>query len=300
MTEKLTRDMVEAARGIAERDRRLLDRSAEQHATSWRPITRWPRRSGAQTDGRIDGFVQSVGHGRLAARDRGRPAPPPEPDPNRRGGAGGVPGSVGRPVRRSQDRRHRGRIRRAALAGRHRRSDRAGVHGRRAWRWPSASPARKACFAGTSTGANVIAALRVAEQLGPGSDRRHHHVRYRHEVSPDVRREARLSRLQLGAPDPQDRLPHPESEPRVETPRRERHHEPVPARDVVGGGQASPQEEPVPGRGQQPDAVEVPEGEPSKARRDDPLERPARVAAMVADRAVEGASRATRGRARAR
>ena len=38
-------------------------------------------------------------------------------------------------------------------------------------------------FAGTSTGANVIAALRLAEQLGAGRDHCHRHVRYRDEIS---------------------------------------------------------------------------------------------------------------------
>ena len=37
-------------------------------------------------------------------------------------------------------------------------------------------------FAGTSTGANVIAALRLAGGAGPGRDRRHGHVRHGDEV----------------------------------------------------------------------------------------------------------------------
>ena len=41
-------------------------------------------------------------------------------------------------------------------------------------------------FAGTSTGANVIAALRLAEAAGTGRDRRHRDVRYRDEVSEQV------------------------------------------------------------------------------------------------------------------
>ena len=45
-------------------------------------------------------------------------------------------------------------------------------------------------FAGSSTGANVIAALRLAEQLGPDRDGGHRDVRYRHEVPEDLWSEA--------------------------------------------------------------------------------------------------------------
>jgi len=38
-------------------------------------------------------------------------------------------------------------------------------------------------FAGTSTGANAIAALRLAEQLGPGATHCHRRVRYRNQIS---------------------------------------------------------------------------------------------------------------------
>ena len=37
----------------------------------------------------------------------------------------------------------------------------------------------EALFAGTSSGANVVAAIEVAERLGPGRDRRHADVRLR-------------------------------------------------------------------------------------------------------------------------
>ena len=41
-------------------------------------------------------------------------------------------------------------------------------------------------FAGTSTGANVVAALRLAERLRARCDDRHRHVRYRNEISQQV------------------------------------------------------------------------------------------------------------------
>jgi cysteine synthase len=167
MTEKLTRDMVEAARGITERtggfwtdQLKNTDQLAAYHTLAeeiW-----------AQTDGRIDGFVQCVGtaaslrgtaEGLRRRRDRIRivavePAESPVLSGGRSGahkidgiGAGfvvplwrkGIADQI-EPVSTDD-----------ALAMAIRLAREEGL------------------FAGTSTGANVIAALRVAEQLGPGS-----------------------------------------------------------------------------------------------------------------------------------
>lgn len=165
MTEKLTRDMIEAARVIAEKTGAFWtdqlnnkDQIAAYHKMAeeiWR-----------QTDGRIDGFVQSVG---TAASLRG----------------------TGEALRR-----HNEQIRIVAvepsespvLSGGH-----AGTHKidgigagfvvplwqpgiadqieqvstEQAVAMAMRLAREEGLFAGTSTGANVIAALRLAEQLGP-------------------------------------------------------------------------------------------------------------------------------------
>jgi cysteine synthase A len=167
MTEKLTRDMIEAARIIAAETRSFWtdqlnnrDQMAAYHKLAeeiWR-----------QTDGRIDGFVQSVG---TAASLRG----------------------TGDALRR-----HDGQIRIVAvepaespvLSG-----GRTGAHkidgvgaGFVVPLWQADIADRieqvsteeavamamllsreEGLFAGTSTGANVVAALRLAAQLGPGA-----------------------------------------------------------------------------------------------------------------------------------
>ena len=165
MTEKLTRDMVEAARIIAEKTGGFwtdqlnnTDQIAAYHKMAeeiW-----------AQTNGKIDGFVQSVG---TAASLRG----------------------IGEGLRR-----HNERIRMVAVEP----SESAVLSGGRPgshkidgigagfvvplWREEIADQIdqvstaeatamalrlarEEGLFAGTSTGANVIAALRLAEQLGP-------------------------------------------------------------------------------------------------------------------------------------
>ena len=79
MTEKLTRDMVEAARVIAAETGSFwtdqlnnTDQLAAYHAMAEEIWT--------QTGGRIDGFVQSVGTAASRPRRRGAPAPPRRPD----------------------------------------------------------------------------------------------------------------------------------------------------------------------------------------------------------------------------
>ena len=167
MTEKLTRDMIEAARVIAERPGSFwtdqlnnTDQLAAYHKMAEEIWT--------QTDGQIDGFVQSVG---TAASLRG----------------------TGEALRR-----HNERIRIVAVEpsespvlsggqpGAHKidgigagfvvplwQEDIADqieqVSTEEAMAMAIRLAREEGLFAGTSTGANVIAALRLAEQLGPGA-----------------------------------------------------------------------------------------------------------------------------------
>jgi cysteine synthase A len=167
MTEKLTRDMIEAARVIAEKtgafwtdQMKNKDQLAAYHKMAeeiW-----------IQTDGRIDGFVQSVG---TAASLRGVGealrrhtkhirivAVEPSESPVL---SGGQPGAhkidgigAGFIVPLWQK----------AIADQ---IDRVSTEEAVAMAFRLAR--EEGLFAGTSTGANVIAALRLAEQLGPGA-----------------------------------------------------------------------------------------------------------------------------------
>jgi cysteine synthase A len=167
MTEKLTRDMIEAARVVAmETGAFWTDQMNNQDQLA--AYHRMAEEIWTQTDGRIDGFVQSVG---TAASLRG----------------------IGEALRR-----HNGRIRIVAVEpaespvlsggrpGAHKidgigagfvvplwRADIADRIERVATEEAMAMALRLArgegLFAGTSTGGNVIAALRLAEQLGPGA-----------------------------------------------------------------------------------------------------------------------------------
>jgi cysteine synthase A len=167
MTEKLTRDMVEAARGITERtggfwtdQLKNTDQLAAYHTLAeeiW-----------AQTDGRIDGFVQCVGtaaslrgtaEGLRRRRDRIRiVAVEPAESPVLSGGPSGahkIDGIGAGFVVPLWQKEIADQIERVS-------TDDALAMAIRLAR-------EEGLFAGTSTGANVIAALRVAEQLGPGS-----------------------------------------------------------------------------------------------------------------------------------
>ena len=148
-------------------DRRLLDRSVEEHRPARRLSHAWRRRSGRRPDGRIDGFVQSVGTAASLRGTGGRPAPRttrrseslPSSRPNRR---------CCRAARRAPT-RSTGSARASSCRSGSRTSPigSSGSPPKTPSRWPCGSPARKAFSPGTSTGANVIAALRLAEQLGP-------------------------------------------------------------------------------------------------------------------------------------
>ena len=165
MTEKLTRDMVEAARVIAEKEGSFWTdqlNNADQIPAYYKMAEEIWR----QTTGRIDGFVQSVG---TAASLRGNSealrshneririvAVEPSESPVL---SGGKPGShkidgIGAgfvvPLWRKES---ADQIERVS-------TDEAKAMVLRLAR-------EEGLFAGTSTGGNVIAALRLAEQLGP-------------------------------------------------------------------------------------------------------------------------------------
>lgn len=167
MTEKLTRDMIEAARVIAEEtgsfwtdQMKNQDQLAAYHAMAEEIWT--------QTDGRIDAFVQSVG---TAASLRGNAetlrrhnaririvAVEPAESPVL---SGGQPGAhkidgvgAGFVVPLWQD----------GLADQIER-----VSTKDAVAMTLRLAREEGIFAGTSTGGNVIAAMRLAERLGPGA-----------------------------------------------------------------------------------------------------------------------------------
>lgn len=167
MTEKLTRDMIEAARIIAEKpgsfwtdQMKNRDQLAAYHKMAGEI---W-----AQTEGRIDGFVQSVG---TAASLRGIGeglrghraqieivAVEPAESPVLSGGRSGAHKIDGIGAGFVVPLWHEGiadRIERIS-------TDEARAMAMRLAR-------EEGLFAGTSTGANVIAALRLAERLGPGA-----------------------------------------------------------------------------------------------------------------------------------
>jgi len=167
MTEKLTRDMVEAARVLTERtggfwtdQLKNTDQLAAYHTLADEIWT--------QTAGRIDGFVQCVGtaaslRGTAEGLRRRRPAVrvvavEPAESPVLSGGRSGAHkiDGIGAgfvvPLWRPE----------AADQIEHVTTDDALAMALRLAR-------EEGVFAGTSTGANVIAALRLAEQLGPGS-----------------------------------------------------------------------------------------------------------------------------------
>lgn len=166
MTEKLTRDMIEAARVIAETtgafwtdQMKNTDQIAAYHTLAEEIWT--------QTDGHVDGFVQSVG---TAASLRGIGeglrrhnervqvvAVEPSESPVLSGGPGahridGVGAGFVVPLWQS------------GLADRIEQ-----VSTEDAMTTAMRLAREEGVFAGSSTGADVVAALRVAEQLGPGA-----------------------------------------------------------------------------------------------------------------------------------
>jgi cysteine synthase A len=165
MTEKLTREMVEAARVIAQETKGFwtdqlnnTDQIAAYHKMAeeiWR-----------QTDGKIDGFVQSVGtaasirglgEGLLRHNDQIRiVAVEPAESPVLSGG---------RPGSHKIDGIGAGFVVPLWQKGIADQIDRVATE--EAMDMALRLAREEGLFAGTSTGANVIAALRLAEQLGP-------------------------------------------------------------------------------------------------------------------------------------
>lgn len=165
MTEKLTRDMVEAARVIqAETGAFWTDqlKNTDQIAAYHRMAEEiW-----AETGGRIDAFVQSVGtaaslRGNAEALRRHRPdiriaAVEPAESPVLSGGAAGA---------HKIDGIGAGFVVPLWRAGIADRIERVSTEEARTMALRLAR--EEGLFAGTSTGANVVAALRLAEALGP-------------------------------------------------------------------------------------------------------------------------------------
>jgi hypothetical protein len=127
MTEKLTRDMVEAARVITEQtggfwtdQLKNTDQLRAYHAMADRNLDpgRW-RDRWIRPDGR---------DGRIASRNRGRITPPQRACQSRRGRTVGISGAFRRQTRRAQNRWSWSGFRCAALAGRHRGSDRTSLN----------------------------------------------------------------------------------------------------------------------------------------------------------------------------
>ncbi len=167
MTEKLTRDMVEAARIIAEETGGFwtdqLNNEDQLAAYHGMAEEIW-----IETDGEVDGFVQSVG---TAASLRGTGealrrhnerlaivAVEPSESPVLSGGQPGahkIDGIGAGFVVPLWQKGIAGRIERVSTE--------------EAMAMTARLAREEGLFAGTSTGSNVIAALRLAEQLGPGA-----------------------------------------------------------------------------------------------------------------------------------
>jgi len=167
MTEKLTRDMVEAARLIAEETGGFWTDQLKNR-DQLPAYHRMAEETWTQAEGRIDGFVQAVGtaaslRGNAEALRRRDPAirivaVEPAESPVLSGGAPGghkIDGiGAGFVVPLWQD----------GLADAIERVSTA-----EATAMALRLAREEGLFAGTSTGANVVAALRLAERLGPGA-----------------------------------------------------------------------------------------------------------------------------------
>jgi cysteine synthase A len=165
MTEKLTRDMIEAARIIAE-DTRSFWTDQMNNKDQIAAYHRMAEEIWFQTDGKIDGFVQSVG---TAASLRGNGealrqhnvkirivAVEPSESPVLSGGRAGahkIDGVGAGFVVPLWQKDIADRIEQVSTE--------------EAMAMAFQLAREEGLFAGTSTGANVIAALRLAEQLGP-------------------------------------------------------------------------------------------------------------------------------------
>ncbi len=167
MTEKLTRDMIEAARVIAE-DTGAFWTDQMKNRDQMAAYRRMAEEIWGQTGGRIDGFVQSVG---TAASLRGTGealrryderirivAVEPAESPVLSGGPSGAHKIDGIGAGYVVPLWHDG------VADEIER-----VSTQEAMAMAFRLAREEGLFAGTSTGANVVAALRLAERLGPGA-----------------------------------------------------------------------------------------------------------------------------------
>ncbi len=165
MTEKLTKDMIAAAHGIAKEAGGFLTDQMKNTA----PLGAYHRMAGeiwSQTGGRIDGFVQSVGtaaslrgNAEALRRANGRiriVAVEPAESPVLSGGKTGTHKIDGIGAGYVVP------LWRAEIADRIER-----VSTEEAKSMALRLAREEGLFAGTSTGANVIAALRLGEELGP-------------------------------------------------------------------------------------------------------------------------------------
>lgn len=167
MTEKLTRDLIEAARVITERTRAFWTDQLNNH-DQIAAYHKMAQEIWDQTGGHVDGFVQSVGTAaslRGAAEELRRhnsritiTAVEPSESPVLSGGKAGahkidgigvgfVPPLWRDDIADQIDRVSTGEAKSMAIR----------------------LAREEGLFAGTSTGANVLASLRLAEQLGPGA-----------------------------------------------------------------------------------------------------------------------------------
>jgi cysteine synthase A len=165
MDAALTRNMIEAARQITERTGGGLDRSAQQRRSA---LGLPPHgRGDLGADWRACGcFRAEHRHGGLGARRvRGAPRLQARRSNDRRG-TRGVGGAVRRSDRHSQDRGRGIRLRGSAL-GSVVITEIAKVSTEGAMAMARRLATVEALFAGTSTGANLVAALDVAARLGP-------------------------------------------------------------------------------------------------------------------------------------
>ena len=167
-TRKLILDMIETARELSREPRTYWTDQLNNHDSiaGYYPLGEeiW-----SQTEGKVDAFVHCAG---TAASSRGVATVLKRHEPGVRIVvvepaesavlSGGAPGAA-------QDRGRRDRLHAAALG-----AARSSTRSSRSARDDAKEMARRlareeALFAGTSSGANVVAAIRVAERLGPGA-----------------------------------------------------------------------------------------------------------------------------------
>ena len=167
-TKKLILDMIEAARELSREPHTYWTDQLNNHDSiaGYYPLGEeiW-----TQTEGKVDAFVHSVG---TAASSRGvatvlKRHQPQHQDRRRR--AGGVRRVVGRSGRARTRSKASGSATRRRSGTRRSSDEILAVKTEDAKAMARRLAREEALFAGTSSGANVVAAIRVAERLGPGA-----------------------------------------------------------------------------------------------------------------------------------